>query len=503
MRSREWLTTADVLDGPIRGAVVVGGGGREPGEVRGVAVWELSDLDSLRAEPGDVVLVAMRSVAGQWSPAVEVLLRRAAGRGAAMVVLTGEPATLPLSTGRLADRLHLFTVQAPAALGPVEIATRIRLAVEGLLRTDTDTLVSLAEELARAGDLDTVHAALKSALRGKVIIDLGERGRLGEGAQPTGDTGATSVAVTRTLPGGLGEIVVTRATRSGRWERLADQALALAVGTVVALDGQQRLAEARHRHVVDRVMSEILQGPANLSHGLAAQASRLGLATDGWHVGLDVLLRGEAPIGPVLDLLRQRVQELGAVTPWLRRGAGYVAWYSTVAAPTASSQRRLTAVLEGGVVQCRRHWPGLEVTVGVGSAAREAEGIARSVEQATQAGLVAASSPGEGAVRVVHDLGSSRLLLGWYGSGVFRDVADDILQPLVALGDSEILRTLAAYLDRACSASHTARALQVHRNTVNQRIARAERALGVSLTDADARLALQLALRAHRERPGN
>jgi DNA-binding PucR family transcriptional regulator len=99
-------------------------------------------------------------------------------------------------------------------------------------------------------------------------------------------------------------------------------------------------------------------------------------------------------------------------------------------------------------------------------------------------------------VRITQDLGSSRMLLGWYGSDAFRDLAEEIVAPLLALGDSELVRTLAAYLDRACSASHTARMLGVHRNTVNQRIARAEQALGTPLTDADTRLALQLALRA-------
>ena len=44
-----------------------------------------------------------------------------------------------------------------------------------------------------------------------------------------------------------------------------------------------------------------------------------------------------------------------------------------------------------------------------------------------------------------------------------------------------MLRTLEAYLERACSASQTARALGVHRNTVTLRVAKAERVLGTCL----------------------
>jgi len=57
-------------------------------------------------------------------------------------------------------------------------------------------------------------------------------------------------------------------------------------------------------------------------------------------------------------------------------------------------------------------------------------------------------------------------------------------------------RTLGAYLDSESSLAATAAVLGVHRNTVAQRVARIERLLGVSLSDPEQRLALQLACRA-------
>ncbi len=497
----DWPTTEELLEAPLAGGEVIGGPGGLDRPVRGVVLWDHPDPDTYRAGPDDVVVLVPSARSGQWSPATDVLVRRAAASGAAMTVLGGEPVPLPLSTGRLADRLGHLVVQAPAGTGPVDLAVRLRMAVDGPVREDADLLAAAADRLSEARELSEVVLVLETLLAAEAAILLGERGVVAGRAdlvsRPRPAEGVCRIE--RAIgeePGRM--IVLARPSASRRWQASAERIAALAAVAAAGIDSRQRLAEARHRHVVERLMTEILAGPDTVPGVMAAQAARLGLALDGWHIGIDVAIRGSAPPGAVLDLVRQRVREDGTMTPWLRRGGGFVGWHSVADAPTATMHRRLTARLESAVADCGRRWPGTHVVIGVGAAGRDASGIARSVDQAGQAGLVAASSP-EGAVQVVQDLGASRLLLGWYGSGVFRDVAEDILAPLLALGDPEIVRTLAAYLDRACSASHTARALQVHRNTVNQRIARAEKALGVTLTDADARLALQLALRAHRQ----
>jgi PucR family transcriptional regulator, purine catabolism regulatory protein len=57
---------------------------------------------------------------------------------------------------------------------------------------------------------------------------------------------------------------------------------------------------------------------------------------------------------------------------------------------------------------------------------------------------------------------------------------------------------LAVYLDEESVGSAAAARLGVHRNTVSQRISRAEQLLGVSLLNPDERLAVHLACRAAR-----
>ena len=57
------------------------------------------------------------------------------------------------------------------------------------------------------------------------------------------------------------------------------------------------------------------------------------------------------------------------------------------------------------------------------------------------------------------------------------------------------METLSTYLELESSASSTAAALGVHRNTVAYRISRIERLLSMSMAHADERLVLQLACR--------
>jgi DNA-binding PucR family transcriptional regulator len=87
------------------------------------------------------------------------------------------------------------------------------------------------------------------------------------------------------------------------------------------------------------------------------------------------------------------------------------------------------------------------------------------------------------------------MLLGSIGSPSFRAYAESLLAPLTDGAEPALLQTLEAYLDHESSAASTAAALGVHRNTISQRIRRAEQLLGVSLAQVDERLTLQLACR--------
>ena len=63
--------------------------------------------------------------------------------------------------------------------------------------------------------------------------------------------------------------------------------------------------------------------------------------------------------------------------------------------------------------------------------------------------------------------------------------------------NTELVHTLETFFDQNANASQAARALYVHRNTLNYRLQRIVEITGLDLNDAEARLTLQLALKIH------
>ncbi|MGW2448138.1 helix-turn-helix domain-containing protein, partial [Streptomyces sp. NPDC001675] len=92
----------------------------------------------------------------------------------------------------------------------------------------------------------------------------------------------------------------------------------------------------------------------------------------------------------------------------------------------------------------------------------------------------------------VMSAGSSRLPPS-YGSADARAHADALLAPLG--GRPALAETLRTWLSLHGSWDRTAVALDVHRNTVRQRIARCATLLDADLDDADVRMELWFALR--------
>ena len=66
------------------------------------------------------------------------------------------------------------------------------------------------------------------------------------------------------------------------------------------------------------------------------------------------------------------------------------------------------------------------------------------------------------------------------------------------LQDAELLKTLEAFFANLTNLTRTAQALHVHRNTLLYRLGRIAEISGLDLEDAEDRLALWLALKAHR-----
>lgn len=90
------------------------------------------------------------------------------------------------------------------------------------------------------------------------------------------------------------------------------------------------------------------------------------------------------------------------------------------------------------------------------------------------------------------------MLAEWLTTDAARDAVRHLLAPLDALGTAKsatAVATLHAYLDEQGSLVRAAKRLHIHRNAVVYRLERIT-ALGLDLTDADNRFALQMACRA-------
>src|SRR2546422_247943 len=96
-------------------------------------------------------------------------------------------------------------------------------------------------------------------------------------------------------------------------------------------------------------------------------------------------------------------------------------------------------------------------------------------------------------VTAFDDLGPYCFVLGRPESDI-REFAERILGPLADDRHADLVKTLDAYLRLHGSLNAVARELYLHRNTVRQRLRRIAKLTGADLGDADARLALQLAL---------
>jgi len=76
-----------------------------------------------------------------------------------------------------------------------------------------------------------------------------------------------------------------------------------------------------------------------------------------------------------------------------------------------------------------------------------------------------------------------------------RAFSDQVLGPLAAdERNADLVQTLDAYLRLQGSVNGVARELYLHRNTVRHRLRRIAKLTGADLTDADALLALRLAI---------
>lgn len=173
-----------------------------------------------------------------------------------------------------------------------------------------------------------------------------------------------------------------------------------------------------------------------------------------------------------------------------RRAAALVVLFE----PTADATR--TAIADAVRATAERGVRGSgPVSVGAAGPRRGTAGAHTAMLEAEHALAVGRALGGEGRTTHFEELGPYCFVLGRPPSEI-RDFCERVLGPLATDGEryGDLARTLEEYLNAHGSLNEVARRLFLHRNTVRQRLRRIAEITGADLSDADARLALQLAM---------
>ena len=135
------------------------------------------------------------------------------------------------------------------------------------------------------------------------------------------------------------------------------------------------------------------------------------------------------------------------------------------------------------------------VSVGAAGPRKGPAGAQTAMLEAEHALAVGRALNGDGRTTHFEELGPYCFVLGRPPSEI-REFCERVLGPLATDPDryEELARTLEEYLNAHGSLNEVARRLFLHRNTVRQRLRRIAEITRADLADADARLALQLAM---------
>lgn len=137
-------------------------------------------------------------------------------------------------------------------------------------------------------------------------------------------------------------------------------------------------------------------------------------------------------------------------------------------------------------------------SVGVSRVLVGLEGLRRAIGQAMDSWELGQRIAARPSPYFYEELGLYRLLAGLRARDEVKRFYAETLEPLVRYDrahHTDLVHTLEVFFEQNANASQTARALYVHRNTLNYRLQRIMEITGLDLDDAEVRLALQLALK--------
>jgi purine catabolism regulator len=277
------------------------------------------------------------------------------------------------------------------------------------------------------------------------------------------------------------------------WDKLAAQRGAAVLALELAKEQAVQAAEERLRG--DFVQAVLAGMPAD-SEALLRRGQELGYDLKRPHVALlcSVGEADEATAAYAAGLLGTALMAMKIAAPAMRRDDGVLCYL-----PLPNHGQRPREVAEQLRARLADDVPG--VLLALGKEAPTVAAWARSLREAEQALLLGRQLLDPARVLDFGDLGVYRLLALLRESPELWEFYRATLAPLAdydRLQDAELLKTLEAFFANLGNLTRTAEALHVHRNTLLYRLGRIKEICGQNLEDAEERLALWLALKAHR-----
>ena len=439
----------------------------------------ITDIEEIASVGPDTVILLSQSVAlGGWM--ISSALRYAWERRACALIVPEQ--SLTETVIELAKRLgmSLLTTNRDMTRLALEVAIQIGVARAGSVAR----IQALTDRVSQAPDLAAVVALISRELGGAhvrivssgtvAIAESGDEPEAQRQASSEGDP-ATSVEVSISRSGTGVDTVIAEVTAHAR--PFAEQALSAAVPSIRALLSDSRLQATRASLPLVTIVA--LTG----SHGVGgidepvfptnAEAPQWPLT--GVYMAVCILTNDRDRLGGAVH----QVWNAGfPEVPLARFSDGWLAFV-----PVRDEQNRVAVLsdLRDRLERVRT----LELMVGVSPLYSGQDGAADSVRKAWLAARLAGTDDPDSGALVEFDKMSSRLLGRLLPIDLAEQLAAGIFPRLISdPAADELIESLVAYLSARGSISLAAKALGLHRNTVQARVRRAEE-LGVHLADPD------------------
>lgn len=277
------------------------------------------------------------------------------------------------------------------------------------------------------------------------------------------------------------------------WDKSAAQQGASALALELAKEQAVLAAEERLR---GDFVQAVLMGPPGDNEALLRRGQELGYDLRQPHAAL--LCTTRTPNGTLAarlpNLLNSSLAALGIAAPTMRRDDGVLCYL-----PVPARGPRARELAERLLARMSSETPSIVLALG-----KETDSVLtwpRSLREAEQALFLGQQLLDTSQVLDFGDLGVYRLLVLLRESTELWEFYRATLTALVDYDRkqrNELLKTLEAFFTCLGNLARTAEVLHVHRNTLLYRLQRIKEISGLNLDDAEDRLALWLALKAHR-----